>query len=187
MTYDFNSAELQASFDIIPAGTIVALEMAIRAGGTGDGGWLRPSRDGQSYMLDCEFTVLDGPHAGRKVWSNLTIEGQSDGHKKAAAISRSRLRAIIESAFGLKPMDSNERAMAMRRIAGFDAFQGLRFMAKLGIEPARDSYAARNTIAAVITPDQPQWRSVPQTLGPQTLGFTQPAAVPNTGRPSWAA
>jgi hypothetical protein len=182
MTYDFNDAEDQTSFDVIPAGTVVAVDMAIRPGGAGEGGWLKQSRDRQSYMLDCEFSVLDGPHARRKIWSNLTIEGTTDGHKKAATISRSKLRAILESAAGIKPSDKSAQAAAMRRVAGFDCFHGMRFVAKLGVEPARDSYPARNVILEIITPEKPQWRQVQQPNGPVLP--TQPVT---TAKPSWAA
>ena len=89
-TYDFNTADEQLDFDVIPTGTIVALEAMIRPGGAGEGGLLRQAKDGLSYMLDFEFVVIDGPHAKRKIWSNFTIEGISDGHKKAAAITRSK-------------------------------------------------------------------------------------------------
>jgi hypothetical protein len=182
MEYDFNLADQQTDFDVIPAGTLVSVEMVIRPGGAGERGWLKQSRDGQSYMLDCEFVVLDGPHAKRKVWNNLTIEGTTEGHRKAAAISRSKLPAMIESGYGIKPEDKSATAMAMRKVTGFDFFHGLRFVAKLGVEPARDGYPARNTILDIITPDRPQWRQVPQALN-----NAQPVVPATPARPSWAA
>jgi hypothetical protein len=153
--YDFNQADEQTSFDVIPVGTICALELAVRPGGAGDGGLLKTSKDGQSAMLDLEFTILDEPHAKRKLWSNFTVSGTTEGHSKAAAISRSKLRAMLESAYGIKPSDKSDYAAAMRKATGFDAFYGLRFIAKIGIEPARDGYPARNVILEVITPERP--------------------------------
>src|SRR5262249_11468725 len=158
--FNFNEADEQTSFDVIPAGTICQLELSIRPCGAGEGGWLKRSKDGLSAMLDCEFTVLEGHYARRKLWSNFTVEGPTEGHAKAASISNSRLRAILESAHGVKPSDKSEHAAAMRKVTGFDAFHGLRFVAKIGIDPARDGYPARNTILDVVTPDRPQWKKL---------------------------
>jgi hypothetical protein len=178
-TYDLNNADLQSDFDVIPSGTIVPLEMMIRPGGEGDGDWLT---NGDAYMLSCEFTITEGQHARRKIFTNLVVEGETEGHKKAVAITRSKLRAMIESAFGIKPSDKSETAAATRRVTGFDAFHGLQFIAKLGVEPARDGYQARNTILEVITPDRPQWRQLKQAYEP-----AQSASVPaNVVRPAWA-
>ena len=47
-------------------------------------------------MLDLEFVVVDGPQVKRKLWDRMVINGVTDGHAKAAEISRGRLRAIIE-------------------------------------------------------------------------------------------
>jgi len=160
--FNFNEADEQTSFDVIPAETIVVLEMAIRPGGASEGGCLKQSKNGDCYMLDAEFTVLEGQYAKRKIWANFTIEGQTEGHKKAAAISRSKLRAMLESAFGVKPSDKSKRAVAMRKVTGFGDFHGLRFIGKLGIEPARDGYPERNTILQIITPEKPQWKQVSQ-------------------------
>jgi hypothetical protein len=180
-TYDFNDADLQSDF-VIPSGTIVSVEMMVRPGGEGDGGLLTRSKNGDAYMLACEFTVQEGQYAKRKIFTNLVVEGQTDGHKKAIQITRSKLRAMIESAFGIKPSDKSETAVAMRRVTGFDAFLGLCFVAKLGVEPARDGYQARNTILEVITPDKPQWKQLKQLYEP-----AQPATVStNVITPAWA-
>jgi len=66
--FDFNDAGPQKNFDVIPANTTVSLQMTIRPGGAGDGGWLKRSADGGSEGLDCEFVVTDGPFAKRKLW-----------------------------------------------------------------------------------------------------------------------
>jgi hypothetical protein len=181
--YNFNEAEEQTSFDVIPAGTICALQLTLRPGGAGENSWLKTSKDENSAMLDCEFIILDGQYAKRKLWSNYTISGTTEGHAKASAISRSRLRAILESAHGIKPSDKSEHAAQMRKVTGFDAFDGLRFVAKIGVEPARDGYPARNTILEVITPDRPQWRQIPQTA---INSGTASNAAPNVARPAWA-
>ena len=60
-SYDFNDADTQRNFDLIPDGTIATVRMTVRPGSAGEGGWLRRSNDGNSEALDCEFGVLDGP------------------------------------------------------------------------------------------------------------------------------
>ena len=44
--FDFNDAGPQRDIDVIPASTIVTLQLNIRAGGAGDGGWLKNASDG---------------------------------------------------------------------------------------------------------------------------------------------
>ena len=119
-------------------------------------------------MLDLEFVVVDGPQAKRKLWERMVISGTTDGHAKAAEISRGKLRAILESARGIKPGDVSPEARKART-AEFSDFDGLRFIAKIGIEkgsPKNDgsgeNYADRNTIAMVITPDRKDWHAVEQ-------------------------
>lgn len=48
--FDFNDAGEQRSFDIIPAGTIVQLSMAVRPGGAGPDGWPKKSKDGSRLV-----------------------------------------------------------------------------------------------------------------------------------------
>src|SRR6516165_8444135 len=74
-SYDFNDADTQRNFDVIPHGTIATVRMTVRPGSAGEGGWLRRSKDGGSEALDCEFVVLDGPFAKRKFWTLFTIAG----------------------------------------------------------------------------------------------------------------
>jgi len=147
---DYNSAGAQKSFDVIPDGTIVVVQMKIRPGNAGEGGLLKRSSNGQAEGLDAEFIVVEGEYAKRKFWSFMVVSGTTDGHEQAADITNRRLRAILESAKGIKPEDVSEAAKAARN-AEFAEFDGLRFMCKLGVEPARGEYKAKNNIAEVIT------------------------------------
>lgn len=121
MAYDFNSASEQRSGDLIADGTIAPVHLTIRPGNSGEGGWLKRSKSGDSMALDCEFTVTEGPNAKRKFWSLFTVEGTTEGHQKAADISASRIRAILESAHGVRPDDESEAARNARRIASWGA------------------------------------------------------------------
>jgi hypothetical protein len=85
--------------------------MTIRPGGVDgatpmDGGLLKASQSSDARMLDCEFTVVEGPYARRKFWQNFTVAGgklDEKGQSKGWNISKSAFRAMIDSALGLDP------------------------------------------------------------------------------------
>jgi hypothetical protein len=192
MTLDLNDAGPQKTFDLIPAGTIATVQMVIRAGGVGEDGWLKRSANGGSEGLDCEFIVIDGEYAKRKIWQFMLLNGTTDGHAKAAEISRALLRGILESARNIKPSDVSEEAAAKRKAEIAD-FVNLRFIARISIEKSKDpQYPDKNRLEA-ITPDQRQWVAVEQiaTEGQAKLsGMTEPTATAKptqpVNRPAWA-
>jgi len=194
MNFDFNDAGEQRSFDVIQANTICVLQMTIRPGGVsaepGDDGWPKRAADGNSVGLDCEFTVVDGPYAKRKLWQLFTIRGTTDGHAEAGRISREFFKAVLESARGIRPDDkSAEAQIARRALGGWADFDQLRFVARLGVRPPRDGYAAKNIILQVITPDRQEWRK-PEQISVKPTNSAAPSA-PTTppagaiGRPQW--
>ena len=184
--FDFNNAETQRSRDVIPPDTIAPLHLSIKP--SGDGQWLKKSKDGTSEGLDCEFIVVDGEHAKRKFWSRFTVSGETNGQKQAVDISRRTLRAILESARGIKPDDMSESAKAARQVEGWGDFDGIRFMGRIGVQPAQGQYGPKN-IFEVITPDRKHWRRVEQQTTcakppHQSAGALQPAG--EIVRPTWA-
>jgi hypothetical protein len=185
--FDYNTADGQRDLDVIPNGTIAVVQLNIRPGDAGEDGMLRRSKDGGCEMLDCEFVVVEGPHAKRKFFSNMVLSGTTDGHAQAADITRSRLRAILESARGIKPQDVSEAAKKAR-VAEYRDFDGIRFLAKIGIEPAKGEYKAKNTITTVITPDMKEWRPIEQLEQPPA--HATPATVAPASKtivkPAWA-
>jgi len=189
---DFNNADRQrATGELIPENTIVPVHMVVRPGGAGDGGWLKRNQAGNCLMIDCEFTVIEGNYARRKFWTLLTTEGETEGQQTAADITRSRLRAILESARGITPDDESEQAMNARRVSGIGDFDGLRFWAVVGLEPAKGEYKAKNVLKAVITPDRKEWAKLEQVGRPASAApakTSTAAKAPSGGaKPSWAA
>jgi len=184
--FDFNDAGPQKNFDVIPANTTVSLQMTIRPGGAGDGGWLKRSADGGSEGLDCEFVVTDGPFAKRKLWQLFTLHGTTPGHAEAGEISRNTLRAILESARGIKPDDKSEAAAVARKVASWGEFDQIRFIARLGVRPPKDGYAAKNTILEIITPERKAWPK-PEQIAKPAASAAAPAAPPANAitRPQW--
>lgn len=207
--FDFNYAEPQRAMgDLIPDGTICLLVAHVRPGQAGPGGWLKASQTG-AEMLDMEFTVDGGDHDRRKLWENWVTGGTTDGHQKAAGITRSRIRALLESVHGVDPTDDSETAQTKRRIDGWGALDGLKFCAKIGIEPGglkdktagpqSERYADKNKIKAILTVgDGDYFAPGPQQAGMQTAGAALKAAANTAGgatkaavagspKPSWAS
>lgn len=190
MSLDFNNAGEQRSGDLMPEGTLAPVHLTVRPGNSGEGGWLKRSKDGGSMSLDCEFTVTEGPHAKRKFWSLMLVEGTTEGHAKAAEISSSRIRAILESAQGIRPDDESDSAKQRRRINTWADLNDVRFIAKIGIEKGKDGYKDKNTLAEVITPDRKQWAKIEQPAKQATLApaaVAAKAASSSAGKPAWAS
>ena len=184
-SYDFNDADTQRNFDVIPGGTIAPVRMTVRPGSAGEGGWLRRSKDGGSEALDCEFVVLDGPFAKRKFWTLFTIAGTTPGHAEAANISAGKLRAMLESARGIKPDDTSDAAKQARRIGSYGDLNGLSFIARIGVEPPQNGYKAKNRLDHVVTPDEKAWHPVTQE---PVATPAKPASSPaKIERPQWAS
>jgi len=185
--YDFNDAGNQRSFNLIPAGTICTLQLHIRPGGVGEGGWQKSFSNGSCRGLDCEFTAVDGPYAKQHIWKTVILEGTTPGHAEAADISRKFIKAVLDCSRGIRPDDESEAAKQARILKnGWADLDGLRFIARLGIEPPNDGYEAKNKITEVITPERRGWKPVEQIS--QSSGSTSPAPAP-TGtitRPDWA-
>ena len=197
MAYDYTEAPSQREIELIAHGTVATVSLKIRAGGAGDGGLLKRSAKGDCEMLDLEFVVVDGPHTRRKFWEYLILAGTTDGHGKAADMSRGTLRAIIESARGIKPDDVSPQARQARTVELKD-IDGMTFVAKIGIEKGKarndgsgENYPDKNVLAAVITPDKHDWHPVEQPPpfnggGSGSGGATPPASTP-IAKPAWAS
>ena len=132
MPFDYSDAP-PPQFELIPHGTIATVVLHIRAGNAGEDGMLKRSKDGSCEMLDCEFAVTDGPFKGRKFWENWILEGTTSGHAKSIGINRGTLKAILDSALGLKPDDLSPQARAARTVS-LRQFEGMTFIAKIGVE-----------------------------------------------------
>jgi hypothetical protein len=189
MPLDFNDAENQRNFDVIPEGTTATARMTVRPGSAGEGGWLRRSKDGNSEALDCEFVLLDTEFAKRKFWMLFTIAGTTPGHAEAAKISESKLRAILESARGIRPDDKSDTAKQARCIQSYGDLNGLSFIARIGVEPPQNGYKAKNRLDHVVTPDEKAWKPVTQEpAATPSAAPAKPASSPaKIERPQWAS
>ncbi len=180
--HDYNTADVGGgSFDLIPTGTIARVALTIRPGSEGEGGWLTQSKSSDAQYLNCEFVVLEGPFDKRKFWGNLTVSGgkvNEDGSSIAGNITRATLRAILESARGISPADESDEAKRKRLVQGYGDFNGMEFWARVGIEPARDQYAAKNKLAGAITPDKPEYGKSTDSTAQAGNSAAKPAQTP---------
>jgi hypothetical protein len=194
--YDYTNAP-PPQFDLIPHGTIATVVLHIRAGGVGEDDMLKRSKDGGCEMLDCEFVIADGPYKGRKFWEYWVLEGSTEGHAKSKGINRGTLKAILDSALGLKPDDVSPQARAARTVS-LKQFEGMTFIAKIGIEKGgarKDepgNWPDKNILAGVITPDRKEWHPVEQPPpsnggGSASSATPPPSSAPPIARPGWAS
>ncbi|MGH1471601.1 MAG: hypothetical protein ACRBCS_10435 [Cellvibrionaceae bacterium] len=191
---DFNSAEDQNNFDVIPKGTLVKVRMTIRPGGYDDasqgwtGGYATQSMTTGSVYLNCEFVVLDGPYAKRKMWSLIGLH--SPKGPEWANMGRAFVKGILNSSRGLHPQDNSPQAQQARRIQGFVDLDGIEFVAKVELDKDQNG-DDKNVIKTAITPDHKDYAAVSGNTV-QAAASTQPASSPQasasapTGRPSWA-
>ena len=194
--FDFNSAADQGSFDLIPKGTLVRVHMTIRPGGYDDpaqgwtGGYATRNANTGSVYLNCEFVVLEGPYARRKLWSLIGL--LSPKGPEWANMGRTFIKAILNSARGLHPSDNGPAAQNARRIGGFADLDGIEFLGKVDWE--KDLHGEdKAVIKAAVTPDHKDYAALMAGGSPAQ----PPAATANayaqatgrgpvSGRPSWA-
>jgi hypothetical protein len=181
MAIDFNSASSQggnAGNTLIPDGTVAPVILSVRGE--------KRTKAGDATMLDCEFTVTEGEHKKRKFWKLMMVTSNgSDGHNTAVAITHSTCRAILESAYGINPVDDSETAIAARRISDWSDLSGLEFVARIGIEPGKDGYKDKNILAAAVTPDEPDYAGFTPAK-PKVAASPKPATSNGTVKPAWA-
>lgn len=201
---DFNDAQEQQNYDLIPKGTLARVRMTIKPGGFDShehgwaGGYATHSDKTGSVYLNAEFVVTDGEFARRKVWSLIGLYSLKG--PDWANIGRSFVRAILNSSRNLHPQDNGQQATAARRIQGFGDLDGIEFLAKIDVEQDQNGQP-KNVIKVAIQPDHKeyaQFMGVASAVAPGSAPATTslPAAVnpprapqPSTnvpGRPSWA-
>jgi hypothetical protein len=162
---DFNGVDPAKPNEAIPDGTFAKVIMTIRPGGLDgdspvDRGLLTASRaEGSDVVqLDCEFTILEGQFARRKFWRRFVVSGgkvDEQGVSIGWKITKSALRAILDSAHGLDPKDETPTAQARRRIGGFYDLNNLTFVAKVATDEE-----GRSELDAAITRERPEYAKV---------------------------
>ena len=150
MMTDFNDAELQQEYSLIPVNTVAKARLVIKPGNHFSDSMLTGSKTGDSVYLNVEFIILEGQHAKRKVFDKIGVTGNDIW----VNMGKSRIRAILESAKNISPKDMSETAIAARKINSFDELNNLDVVIKIGVESDRNGvYQDKNRVATIITPD----------------------------------
>jgi len=187
-TFDDNRA------DVIPDRTVAAVQLILRHGNIGPGGVLTRAKDGASEGLDCVFQVIDGPHRDRKIFMRLTLMGSTPRHAEAGDIAHRLLKQILISARNIRPVPKvpiEKQPEEVRKAfsAEYSEFDGLRFLARIGVIPPKEGYAAKNKITGAVEPHEQGYVHLPQTPASQPPADTsEPATAPvPISRPAWAS
>ena len=94
--FDASQVEPTTSFDPIPAGKYLAMITASE---------MKPNKAGTGNYLELVFTILEGEHKGRQLWSRLNLDNPNE---LAVKIARAELSAICRAVGVLTPRDSAE-------------------------------------------------------------------------------
>ena len=198
--FDFNSAAEQSSYDLIPKGTVVRVRMTIKPGGYDDpsqgwtGGYATRSMTTGSVYLNCEFVVLEGPFARRKMWSLIGLYSAKGA--EWTNMGRTFIKAILNSARGINPSDSSPSAQNARRISGFSDLEGIEFVGKVDWEKDQNGQD-KCVIKSAVTPEHKDYAahmngapagaaSAPASSGSANAYAQATGRAPVPGRPSWA-
>ncbi len=185
---DFSSAEDQQTFDIIPKGTIARVRMTVKPGGHDDpvqgwtGGYATQGTTGAVY-LNCEFVILEGQYARRKVWSLIGLH--SPKGPEYANMGRSFIKGILNSARGFSAKDNSPQAVTARRINGLADLDGIEFTARIDVEKDQRNGSDRNVIKVAVTKDHKDYGSSGGS-GSAPPAQSPPVAAPASNLPSWA-
>ena len=185
---DFNDAQTQqGGFDLIPKGTQALVRMAIKPGGHDDsamgwtGGYATASDETGAVFLSCEFVLLSGAFAKRKVWSNVGLH--SNKGPTWGQMGRSFIKAVLNSSRNIHPDDNSPEAMRARQIRGFAELDGVEFSALIGVE--KDTKGElRNLIRLVIEPDNKAYSELMALKHPRDGGSGGSGGAPAPAMPA---
>jgi len=198
---DFNDAEEQREFALIPPKTLAKVIMSIRPGGYDDpnqgwtGGYATRSDKTGAVYLNAKFTILEGPFAKRVVFGLIGL--YSPKGPDWTNMGRSFLRAILNSARGIHPADQTPQAQTARRIRGFADLDGVEFVVRIDVEKDQNG-EDKNVVKAAIQPDSREYAALMGAVSRAPIptgGFSSsapaahdvPAAAPAVStRPTWA-
>ena len=190
MSMDFNNSENQSNFDLIPNNTLAKVRMSIKPGGYDDpnqgwlGGYATRNENTGSIYLSCEFVILEGEYARRKVWGLIGLF--SNKGAEWGNMGRSFIKAILNSARGVSENDNSPAAQNARKINGFADLDGIEFLAKITTKKDQNE-ELRNEIRFAITPDNKDYQAFMGGVASVAVKTpATPAAPAVNNRPAWA-
>lgn len=94
------------------------------------------TKDGSGLLLKLTYKVIEGPHAGARVFSNLNVRNNS---AKAQEIGQRDYSALCRAIGVIRPQEHEELLYKP-------------LMVKVGTEPAKGEYKAKNKITRIFFP-----------------------------------
>lgn len=158
--HDYNDADDQVSYELIPKGTLAKVVLKIKPGGFDHvgcgwtGGWATQSDKTGAVYLNGEFTIMSGKYAKYKVWSLIGL--YSPKNAQWAQMGRSFIKGILCSAFNVSPKDNSPKAQQARQIHDFGDLDSVVFLARIDTEKQSDD-TYKNVIKTAITPDHKEY------------------------------
>lgn len=179
--FDATGIEPTTDFEVLPAARYIAEVSASD---------MRPNSKGTGEYLWLEFTILDGPFAGRKVWTQLNLINPS---QQAVEIAQRELSSLCRAVGKLRvqdsielhgiPLEINLKIKNDQEYGQQNVIRGFKEIGGNGQGPA----------AAVGTPNwkRPAAQSGTPVIAPATIAptvnsvSTNPAPVVNSPVPPW--
>ncbi|WP_196221327.1 hypothetical protein [Sansalvadorimonas verongulae] len=186
---DFNNAQVQQDYDLIPKGTLAKVRLTLNPGGYDEphmgwtGGWATQGDSG-AVFLKAEYVVLTGPFAKRKVWSLIGLH--SPKGPNWSNMGRSFVRSLLCSARGIQQEDNSPQAVMARRLQNFGELDGMEFVARIDVEKDADDEPT-NVIKHVITPDHKQYQALMNEVAGQGQAHPQSNQQPQQAYPQQGA
>jgi hypothetical protein len=193
MALDLSNAGPQADRTPVPAG-VYKLRASLKDGTAGPDFQLKPVKNKPAkLMLVMECSIIDNPkYDGKRVWDYLTVElDRSQFLQPPADLAdlefavrqgQAKLKAIIQSACGLKRDDNSEAAQAIiRRFSSYSNFDGIEFYAQVEVMPAKGEFKAKNTIDFIVLPNDPDYPEHKSSNGSGAVVTTGPAPQTRKG------
>ena len=121
-TFNAKDTPTADEFDVVPEGMYsVAIVKS---------DWKDTSKGGR--MLNLQMSILDGPHANRKVFTGLNLD---NSNPVAVKMAKAELSSICHATGVLEPSDSGE-------------LHSIPFMVKVGLEKRADTGGTQNVVKA---------------------------------------
>lgn len=161
--FDACSVEPASAFEPLPAGRYRVVVTDSEE---------KPTKRGDASYMQFTFEVIEGPHAGRKLWARLNLNNPS---AQAVQIARAELSALCRAVGVLTPQDTSE-------------LHDIPLDVKVSLRIRQDTGEHTNEIKGYFAPEQPQAK--PQTACPAATTpqrqpvapawWRQPAAAPTS-------
>lgn len=120
-TFDASTIDPASTFEVLPPGKYVVQIVASE---------MRPTRDGNGQYLWLELDVLEGQHAGRKLFDRLNLV---NGNQQTVEIAQRTLSAICHATGRLQVTDSEELHL-------------IPMLADVTVQPPKNGYGESNKV-----------------------------------------